>query len=134
MTFYESVFALAFGAKGTYLGSEDMTMIAFACASAIYGLLVVFLDFLVVKTLNKPSLLTLSYVGYKSIGMFVMWGIGSGIGGLLGAGFGIFEVTRTACIFVGVGWPLILPRILSSTETGLSKEKIDLEGESNGDV
>ncbi|HGZ7315134.1 TPA: hypothetical protein ACOL2D_004570 [Vibrio parahaemolyticus] len=134
MTFYESIFALAFGAKGTYTGAEETTMIAFASASAIYGLLVVFLDFLVVKTLNKPSLLTLSYVGYKAFGMFAMWGVGSGIGGLLGAGFGIFEINRTACIFVGVGWPLILPRILSTADSGLSKEKIDLEGESHGDI
>lgn len=109
-------------------------MIAFASASAIYGLLVVFLDFLIVKTLDKPSLLTLSYVGYKALGMFAMWGFGSGIGGLLGAGFGIFEINRTACIFVGAGWPLILPRILSSADTGLSKEKINIEGEVNGNV
>ncbi|EMI4517035.1 hypothetical protein V6560_004666 [Vibrio parahaemolyticus] len=127
MTFYESIFSLAFGAEGVYLGAEELTMLAFAIASAIYGLLVVSLDFLIVKTLNKASILALSYIGYRSFGMFVMWGLGSGIGGLLGAGFGIFEVNRTACIFVGVGWPLILPRLLSSANNELSTETIEIE-------
>ncbi|WP_104398588.1 hypothetical protein [Vibrio penaeicida] len=128
MTFYESIFALAFGAEGVYQGAEESTMLAFATASAVYGFLVVSLDFLIVKTLNKASILALSYVGYKSLGMFLMWGLGSGIGGLLGAGFGIFEVNRTACIFVGVGWPLILPRLLSSANSELSTEKIEISG------
>ncbi len=129
MAFYESVFALAFGSEGTYTGRAELTMLAFACASAIYGLLIVCLDILTVKALSKQSFLKLSYNGLNIVGMFIMWGIGAGIGGLLGAGVGIFEVNRAACIFVGVGWPLILPRLISSANTELSKEKIKLEAQ-----
>lgn len=126
MTFVDSVFALIFGAKGIYAGNAELTLLAFATASALFGFCIVILDIISVKFLEKSSFLKLSYAGANAVIMFFVWGMGSGIGGLIGAGVGIFEVNRAACIFVGVGWPFILPRLLSSSKSELSKEKVKL--------
>lgn len=103
-------------------------LIEFGLASAFYGLLIVLLDFCATKTLNKTSLLKLTYSGFGTVFIIVLWGIGAGVAGLLGAGVGIFEISRTACIFAGVGWPLVLPRLLTSASSELSTEKISTEG------
>jgi len=126
MTFFESVFALAFGAKGIYTGKAELTLLAFSTASALFGFCIVILDIISVKFLEKTSFLKLSYAGANVVIMFFVWGIGSGVGGLIGASVGIFEVNRAACVFVGVGWPFILPRLLSSAKSELSKEKIEM--------
>jgi hypothetical protein len=44
----------------------------------------------------------------------VLWSLGAGLGGFLGSGASIVQMTRYACITVGVGWPLILPRLIDS--------------------
>lgn len=100
---------------------------AFVIAAIMYGMLIVILDCLTTKTTNGTSHLKLSYVGFKAIFVIITWGLGAGIGALVGAAFGIFEISRTAAIFAGVAWPLVLPRLISSTNNELSKEKVSLE-------
>ncbi|AYF19698.1 TPA: hypothetical protein NJ324_001280 [Vibrio parahaemolyticus] len=99
----------------------------FAMAAIMYGMLIVVLDCLTTKVTNSSSHLKLSYVGYKAILVIITWGLGAGIGALVGAAFGIFEISRTAAIFAGVAWPLVLPRLISSANSDLSKEKVPLE-------
>jgi len=127
MDFLESVLAMLFSADGLYSGNSDLTVFAFAIASSFFGMLVVILDFLMVKTLNKNSLLKLSYIGIKGFFVFIMWGVGSGIGGCLGAAIGIFEINRIAAVAIGVAWPLVLPRLLTTANSELSTEKVELE-------
>ena len=107
--------------------SQKYTGIVFALASSFYGLLIVMLDFCTSKAAQKNSFLKLSYSGFKGLGMLALWGVGAGLAGLLGTGAGIFEISRTACIFVGAGWPVVLPRLLASANNDLSTERIATE-------
>ncbi|MEQ2351968.1 hypothetical protein HG263_12160 [Pseudoalteromonas sp. JBTF-M23] len=106
---------------------QSYTPIVFACSSAFYGILMVLLDFCTCKATQKPSFLKLSYSGLASISMIFLWGVGAGLAGLLGTGVGIFEISRTACIFVGAGWPVVLPRLIASANSELSTEKVPME-------
>lgn len=108
--------------------SEKYTLIEFGIAAGFYGLLIVLLDYCTTKAANKSSTLKLSYNGMGAIGVIFLWGIGAGLGGLLGAGAGVFEISRTACIFVGAGWPVVLPRLLASANSELSTERVSTEG------
>ncbi|EJN8560407.1 hypothetical protein V9K52_002342 [Vibrio alginolyticus] len=107
--------------------NQDYTVITFGLAAAFYGLLIVVLDFCTSKATNRNSLLKLSYTGWRGLGVFLLWGVGAGIAGLVGAAADIFEISRTASVFVGAGWPVVLPRLLASSSQGLSPEKIPTE-------
>lgn len=124
MELIESVLLFAFGKSESIQG--DFSIIIFSLAASLYGLLIVSLDFLSSKTTNKASFLKLSYNGFNAVIVILMWGAGAGIGALIGAGVGIFEIKRISCIFVGAIWPTVIPRLLSSSNHELSKEKIDI--------
>lgn len=119
-----AVLDFAFGANDTVEGKYGI--IIFSLTAALYGLLVVLLDFLTCKIGGKSSFLKLSYTGFGCIAMIVMWGVGAGVGALIGAGIGIFEMKRISCIFVGAIWPTVMPRLLSTANNELSKERIDI--------
>jgi len=103
------------------------TPVVFALASSFYGVLIVVLDFCSCKATQKSSFLKLTYSGYRTIVMIILWGVGAGLAALLGSGIGIFEMSRSACIFVGAGWPFVLPRLLAAASNELSKEKVPTE-------
>ncbi|WP_038182941.1 hypothetical protein [Vibrio rhizosphaerae] len=107
--------------------NANYTVVTFGLAAAIFGLLIIMLDFCTSKTTNKNSLLKLSYNGFSGIGVFLLWGIGAGIAGLVGAAADIFEISRTASVFVGAGWPVVLPRLLASANQDLSRERVPTE-------
>jgi hypothetical protein len=60
----------------------------------------------------------------------VLWGFGAGVGGFLGSAASIVQLTRSACIGVGVGWPLILPRLIDSFKQ--EEDHQELAGEHDG--
>ncbi|WP_233973394.1 hypothetical protein [Pectobacterium versatile] len=124
MGIIESVLLFAFGKSESIEG--DFAIVIFSLAASLYGLLIVLLDFLTSKTTKKASFLKLSYSGFGAIVVILMWGAGAGIGALIGAGIGIFEIKKISCIFVGAIWPTVIPRLLSSSNNELSKEKIDI--------
>jgi len=124
MGIIESVLLFAFGKSESIEG--DFAIVIFSLAASLYGLLIVLLDFLTSKTTKKTSFLKLSYSGFGAILVILMWGAGAGIGALIGAGIGIFEIKKISCIFVGAIWPTVIPRLLSSSNNELSKEKIDI--------
>lgn len=124
MGIIESVLLFAFGKSESIEG--DFAIVTFSLAASLYGLLIVLLDFLTSKTTKKASFLKLSYSGFGAILVILMWGAGAGIGALIGAGIGIFEIKKISCIFVGAIWPTVIPRLLSSSNNELSKEKIDI--------
>ncbi|KOO15523.1 hypothetical protein AKJ18_11095 [Vibrio xuii] len=107
--------------------NQNYTVITFGLSSALFGLLIVILDYCTSKSTDRNSYLKLSYTGFKGIGVFFMWGIGAGIAGMVGAAADIFEISRTASVFVGAGWPVVLPRLLASANQELSPEKVPTE-------
>lgn len=90
-------------------------ILIFSIGSALMGLVAVVLDW-VLYSVKGRSVFDLSYGGgyITAIRLIVLWGVGAGIGGFLGSAAGILQITRAACIGVGVGWPLVLPRLIDS--------------------
>ena len=122
MEFIEGILQLIFSEEGTYSGSESYPLAIFSASSGLMGCLVVVLDWLMVQA-NRGSALKLIYRGPNILWLLLIWGAGAGLGGFVGASFCILELNRVASITVGVGWPLILPRIIKSVEA----EKEDVE-------
>jgi hypothetical protein len=81
----------------------------------------------VIYEVKGKSVLDLSYGkgAWNTIRLLFVWSLGAGLGGFLGAEADIFKLTRLATISVGVGWPLILPRLLDS----LTRKEDDQEPE-----
>ena len=49
--------------------------------------------------------------------MIFFWGIGAGFGGFVGCISSIFQLSLSACAVAGIGWPLVLPRLLAASTT-----------------
>lgn len=64
----------------------------------------------------------LSYIGFKgTILMFLFWGLGAGIVGFLSSRLGLIAFTIQASILMGLGWPLMFPRLYSYTKTNINE-------------
>lgn len=92
------------------------------------GALVVLLDILIFYTLQK-SPLKLTHKDFNSLGVVLLWGFGAGTGSLLGAAAGILQINRSACLVAGLGWPLILPRLIDSSALGEDEDVQESEEE-----
>ncbi len=116
MNFKDALWELILGSTGQikepYKGSW---VLVFAVGCASMGLIAVILDRIVYEVRGK-SIFHLSYGGgiLKTCWLLALWGLGAGVGGFLGSAASIVQFTRSACIGVGVGWPLILPRLIDS--------------------
>lgn len=116
MDFKGALWELILGKTGgipkTFEGSE---ILVFAVGSALMGLIAVILDWVIFSVRGK-SVFNLSYgERYRTtLRLLILWGVGAGVGGFLGSAASIVQLTRAACIGVGVGWPLILPRLIDS--------------------
>lgn len=109
MTFWESLWELMLGNPG------NVSISVFTVGSALMGLIVVALDWIIFSVRGRSFFdLTYGKTTGNTIRLFCLWGIGAGIGGYLGSAASIVQLTRAACIGVGVGWPLILPRLIDS--------------------
>lgn len=115
MEFIERLGRFLFTPGQADLASVSYGYLIFAAASAFMGLVVVALDF-VLFTLQRKSFLKLTYTGKRSILLFLLWGLGAGIGGFLGAVAVIFQMSLQASATVGIGWPLVLPRLLEASQ------------------
>jgi hypothetical protein len=115
VNFADALTELLFGDSGQLTGYKGPKILVFAMASASMAFVAVLLD-RVVYSVRGRSFFNLSYG--KSAGgtvrLLLLWSVGAGLGGLLGSGASIVQMTRYACITVGVGWPLILPRLIDS--------------------
>ena len=125
MGFKDALWELILGGSGkvaeTYAGS---IILVFAAGSAIMGFIAVILD-LVIYSIRGSSIFHLGYGGgiIKTGRVIVLWGFGAGIGGFLGSAANIVQFTRSACIGIGVGWPLILPRLIDSFSRDKDQQK-----------
>ncbi len=128
MVFWEGLFDLLMSREGVIPeNGSSLNLLIFASCSAIMGILAVILDWISFTLLGK-SLLKLAYGGSKSFRFLVLWGLGAGIGGFLGASFHIFEIHRVACLTAGIGWPFVIPRLVESVRT-TRKEEVQKEEE-----
>lgn len=103
------------------LDNLNYPYLIFLIATSAIGLLCVLLDFAYYKTTDGKSLFNLSYIGWKgTILMFLFWGIGAGIVGFLSARLGLIAFSIQASVIMGLGWPLMFPRLYSYTKTNIS--------------
>lgn len=115
VSFNDALMELLFGDSGQLTGYKGPKVLVFAVASTFTAFVVVLLD-RVIFSVRGRSLFKLSY-GKSLSGtarLITLWSVGAGLGGLLGSQASIVQMTRYACITVGVGWPLILPRLIES--------------------
>ena len=127
MEFIDGMFQLIFSETGKYSGNKFPVLAVFSASSAVMGVIVVVLDWLIVMS-GKKSALNLAHRGPNTIWLVMLWGMGAGLGGFLGASFGILQLNRVTCITAGVAWPLILPRLVKTISIE-SEEEIEEEEE-----
>lgn len=128
MEFIDGMFQLIFSVTGEYSGENPPALAVFSASSAVVGIIVVVLDWLLVMS-GKESALNLAHRGANSIWLIMLWGMGAGLGGFLGAGFGILQLNRVACITTSVAWPLILPRLVKTISIESGEDSEDEEEE-----
>lgn len=116
MELFDGIVQLIFSDAGIYDGSGSYPLAVFSSASALMGAVVVTLDWLGVLIVGRPSALKLIYRGKNVIWLTLLWGVGAGVGGFIGASFGILQLNRAATITVGIAWPMILPRLVKSID------------------
>lgn len=114
MNFLENLCKFLFTPSTIDLRTMEFGYLIFGVASAFIGLIVVIFDS-ILWSVRRRSLLGLSYSGVKIFVVWGLWGVGAGIGGFMGGIINIFQMNLQACASVGIGWPLILPRIFEST-------------------
>lgn len=109
---------------------KGSAILVFGVGSALFGLIAVVLD-LILFSVRKRSIFELHYGGKftTALRLVCLWGLGAGVGGFLGGAAGILQLTRAACIGVGVGWPLILPRLIDSFTRRQQEEEQEAEEE-----
>jgi|HubBroStandDraft_1064217.scaffolds.fasta_scaffold00520_11 hypothetical protein len=98
-------------------------ILALALCSAAMGLIVVLLDW-IIFTVKGKSALNLSYGSRltTTFRLLFLWGIGAGLGSILGFAFEILQPTRAAYIGFGVAWPLVLPRIVDQVDREIKQD------------
>lgn len=91
----------------------------FGLISAFFGLLAIFADWAWTITTNNNSLLKLEYKNREKIPKLLLaFVFGAGIIGFIGALMDILNLNVQGAISSGVGWPFILPRMITSIEAG----------------
>ncbi len=120
------LFSFLFNTSSDFELNSEWSLLVFSLASGCIGLAVVTLDFLFVKATNKSSILKLSYSGYRTLFVFLIWGSGAMLGGYIGGAVGIFEITRVASVFVALSWTTVLPRLVDSIDDPNSTERVDV--------
>jgi hypothetical protein len=120
--FWREIFDFLSGDKAS-LEDYHHKYFYFAVACGFIGLVVVIFDFIFTKV-SGTSLLNLGYLGIgKTVFLIVFWGLGAGIGGYLAAISEIVHMNIKGCGFIGVGWPFVLPRLISSAREQTEDEQ-----------
>jgi hypothetical protein len=130
MDFKSALWDLILGDGHLSTEFKGSAILVFGVGSALFGLAAVVLDF-ILFSVRKRSIFELNY-GERAgnvVRLVCLWGLGAGVGGFLGAAAGILQLTRAACIGVGVGWPLILPRLIDSFRRQQEEEQQPAEEE-----
>lgn len=129
MDFWEALFMLLFGESGSIpTDYEGQSIPVFVVGASVVGTVIIVLD-LVLFSIRGRSILDLGYAGiFPTLIVVVLWGVGAGLAALLGAWWEVFDIGRSGCLAVGVGWPAIVPRLIESA--GKEEELQQPTGES----
>ena len=106
--------------------------LSFILVCMFMGCLIVSLDWLLYSATGK-SALKLVHGGRNSLRFLVLWGLGAGVGGYLGAATEILKLSLQGSIAAGVGWTLVLPRLISSARSEIEEEEQPVYMEEKGD-
>jgi len=135
MKFGEALWELILGSDGRIPGKyTGSTLLVLASGCAIMGLIAVILDRILYEVRGR-SILNLTYGDgiLKTCWFLALWGLGAGVGGFLASAANIVQFTRAACIGVGVGWPLILPRLIDSFTKDADQQRTEDSQNGNAD-
>jgi hypothetical protein len=111
------------------LNNLNYPYLVFLISTSLIGLLCVLLDFAYYNVTNGKSIFLLSYIGKMgTILMFLFWGIGAGIVGFLAVRLGLIAFTIQASIIMGLGWPLMFPRLYALASGNINNIEPEEEG------
>ena len=111
MDFKNALWDLVLGTGELSPSFKGSKILVFAVGSMVMGLLTIILDRVVFSVLHRQSFFKLRYGKESFWFLLFFFGLGAGVGGFLGSAASIFQITRGACISMGVGWPLVLSRL-----------------------
>jgi hypothetical protein len=116
MDFTDALWELVLGSSGRISDAfKGSAILVFAVGCAMMGSIAVLLDW-ILFTVRGRSFFGLTYGRSFAVclRLVCLWGLGSGVGGFLASAASVVQFTRAACIGIGVGWPLILPKLIDS--------------------
>jgi hypothetical protein len=106
-------------------------LIGFALYCGLAGAAVFVIDLLACKISSTKSFLGIVYRSGNSLLLLSLWTVGAALAGGVGAYLGVFQLTKTSVMAVGVAWPLMLSKFVkTSVAVGVSDDvEQDLDGE-----
>ncbi len=129
-----SVFEFLFSDSDAVLDATSFPTLIFAVATALLGVLVVLVDYLM-SLIPYPSFLKLVHSLGRLPLFLLIWGVGAGAAAFLGAMMDILESTRQSAVVAGVGWPVIMARIAVASrgeqqleQNATEEEEVDADG------
>jgi hypothetical protein len=124
MTFWDALEKLIVG-DGKFDTYTGYAIPVFAVGCGVMGLAVLVLDRLL-YSLQGKSILDLNYGSQvaTTARLFCIWGLGAALGGYFSAAVEAAQFTRAACFAIGIGWPLVLPRLIASAAKKKEDEQI----------
>lgn len=124
MSIFEFLTELSQFLSGVTDDQQKVNLGVFATAAAIVGSGIVIIDLLAFYLYEK-SYLNLRHSFPKSLGLIVMWGLGSGLGAFIGAAAKILQTTLIGCVTIGVSWPFLLPRLINALNDEFRNKQAD---------
>lgn len=92
----------------------DPKIMSFAIACGMVALGICLLDWVGTLLLGRSSLLGVGFGGWRTVQSILLWGVGAVLGAYLGGLMRLFDIDSVnARVIVGLGWPTVLPRLLS---------------------
>ena len=106
----------------------DPCVLSFALACGFFALVVCLLDWVGTLLLGRSSLLGVGFGGWRTLQSMLLWGVGAVLGAYLGGLVELFDTDSVmARVIVGIGWPTVLPRLLSMASGNAGEEEQDGE-------
>jgi len=97
-----------------FLQFQWVQIIEFGAGCGLMGFLVFLVDAISFKVGHSTSLLRITYRERNGFILLVLWTAGAALVGGIGTYIGIVQFTKSAVLAVGVGWPVLLSKIVQS--------------------
>ncbi len=110
--------------RDAFASIYNPTILSFALASGFLALIICVLDWVGTLLFDRSSLLGVGFGGRRTLQSIVLWGFGAGLGAYIGGLIQLFDTESVnARVIVGVGWPTVLPRLLSMAAETVPEEE-----------